>query len=132
MLCVALVFGLMGLGGCRTQDPPTPTVEPSTTQAAPNLVEAPNEKRVRVESPSLGEPITSPPPTRDDLELVMWKIRCLLDSKNRKGAQAIYERHGFRDAADWASRWSRASQSDPDWAERSLVSVFNRTCPAPD
>jgi hypothetical protein len=132
VVCLALGIGLIGLGGCRTQDPSTPAVGTSTTQPARTNVESPDEKTVRIGSGSLVEATISPPPTRDDLEFVMWKIRCLLDSKKRKGAQAIYDRHGFRDAADWASKWSRASQSDPDWAERSLVSVLNRTCPAPD
>jgi len=119
---------LIAFSGCAEQPAPEPvptsvqpTLKESTVQEAPAEV---SEKKLS--APSSPKAATSP--NREALEGAMWEIRCLLDSNKRSGAQAIYTKYGFRDAAHWASQWQRATVADSDWAERILVSVLNRSC----
>ena len=121
---------LIAVSGCAEQPAPAPvptseqpTLNEPTIQEKPAVV--PEEKRTE---PSGLE--ATAPPNRAALESAMWEIRCLLDSNKRSGAQTIYAKYGFRDAAHWASEWQRATIADSDWAERILVGVLNRSCAA--
>jgi len=105
----------------------------SVAQSPPPSTKAENPQNVpQARSPAEGTPSDRrAKPERSALEGAMWEIRCLLDSNNRSGAGAIYKKYGYKDAAHWAADWQQATSVDPDWAERTLVGVLNRSCVAP-
>ena len=120
---------------------------PAPPHAAPGAQATPGAPSESAPSESVPSGQTAPPdeiapaeaadtPTQEPLseedaaklETAFRAVWCGLSKRQREGLQAVYEANGFRDAADFASRWSEARQQDPDWAAAIMAQVAAGSC----
>ena len=152
LLGTALLGGVLlllaGTGCKRSPGPTAAASEPAAPPAAPSADAAPSTAGaaatgVAPPPAAVGAAADGASPShsgvapgaRDRLEAALRDVACAVKRQDRTGMAAIYERHGFRDASEWAQAWA-AELQDVAWAERALAVVLSnpcepRTAPAP-